>query len=64
MRMTCHETDATLVVMRKSRLLDASKMGGWSLLGLYAYCVLLSALGAALASILATAPHWVPGLMR
>jgi len=32
---------------------------GWRLIGLYFYCVLLSALAAALAAIIGVAPFWI-----
>jgi hypothetical protein len=34
------------------------------MIALYFYCLLLTTLAAALAGIFATAPHWLPGLMR
>lgn len=42
----------------------ASQLSGSRLLGLYLYCLLLTALAAALAAIVATVPHWLPGLIR
>jgi hypothetical protein len=39
-------------------------MSGWRLIGLYAYCILLTALAAAFAAAFATAPYWLwPTLM-
>jgi len=46
-------------IRRGSRL----QVSGWRLVGLFLYCLLLTTLAAALAGIIATAPHWLPGLM-
>jgi hypothetical protein len=43
---------------RRPRLVKGD-MSGWRLIGLYAYCVLLSALAAAFAAAFATAPYWI-----
>jgi hypothetical protein len=39
-------------------------MSPWRRIGLYFYCLLLSALVAVLAAIIGTAPHWIARLMR
>ena len=39
--------------------IEARNMSGWRLFGLYAYCLLLTALAAALSAAFATAPHWI-----
>ena len=54
----CHER-----LFDTLRLSDAS-VSGWRLIGLYLYCLLLATLAAALASIMATWPNWLPGLIR
>lgn len=41
-----------------------SRVSGESLLGLYLCCLLLTTLAAALAAIIATAPYWLPTLIR
>ena len=43
---------------------QAPQMNGWRLIGLYFYCLLLTTLAAALAGIMATASHWLPGLIH
>jgi hypothetical protein len=41
----------------------AARASGPVLIGLFAYCVLLSALAAAFAAAFATAPYWIPGVV-
>jgi hypothetical protein len=46
------------------RASEMAQVSGWRLIGLYLYCLLLTTLAAALAAIMATWPHWLPGLIR
>jgi len=42
----------------------SARMSGWRMIGLFLCCLFLSALAAALAGIIGTAPQWMPILMR